>query len=142
MSLFTSLSTRTPPSKRRLALLSVNFLLAMNAYKTWRPYCKMPTADFPSRIRSSRHNCKLSRRDWIRHAVSLLVKHRMCLVEFNKTFNTAQKAAGSSPLNFGRIAKPLRGGGGASAATADGPIPISGGGAANPLTRIQNEEGG
>ncbi|KIM87108.1 hypothetical protein PILCRDRAFT_95952 [Piloderma croceum F 1598] len=53
----------------------------------------------------------------------------------------AQKAASSSPLSFGRIAKPLRGGGGASAAPA-GPVPISGGGAANPLTRIQNEEGG
>ena len=94
MSLFTSLSTRTPPSKRRLASLSVNFLLAMNAYKTWRPYCKMPTADFPSRIRSSRHNCKLSRRDWIRHAVSLLVKHQMCLVEFNNTFNYSAKGGG------------------------------------------------
>ena len=56
-------------------------------------------------------------------------------------FYTAQKAASSSPLTFGRIAKPLRGGGGASAAPA-GPVPVSGGGAANPLARIQNEEGG
>ncbi|TFK42564.1 kinesin heavy chain [Crucibulum laeve] len=55
----------------------------------------------------------------------------------------AQKAATSSPLNFGRIAKPLRGGGGAAPATSV-PTPIQGGGSAtaNPLTRLQNEEGG
>ncbi|KAF7304924.1 Kinesin heavy chain [Mycena kentingensis (nom. inval.)] len=49
----------------------------------------------------------------------------------------AQKTASSSPLSFGRIAKPLRGGGGAG----PGPTPITGGGA-NPLTRVQNEDGG
>ncbi|KAJ6502503.1 kinesin heavy chain [Mycena sanguinolenta] len=54
----------------------------------------------------------------------------------------AQKTASSSPLNFGRIAKPLRGGGGMGA-PASIPTPISGGGgSANPLTRIQNEDGG
>ncbi|KAJ7343437.1 kinesin heavy chain [Mycena albidolilacea] len=54
----------------------------------------------------------------------------------------AQKTASSSPLNFGRIAKPLRGGGGVGA-PASIPTPISGGGgSANPLTRIQNEDGG
>ncbi|KAK7014832.1 kinesin heavy chain [Favolaschia claudopus] len=54
----------------------------------------------------------------------------------------AQKTASSSPLNFGRIAKPLRGGGGMGAPTSV-PTPISGGGgSANPLTRIQNEDGG
>ncbi|KAJ7285812.1 kinesin heavy chain [Mycena rebaudengoi] len=54
----------------------------------------------------------------------------------------AQKAASSSPLNFGRIAKPLRGGGG-TGAPASIPTPISGGGGnANPLTRLQNEDGG
>ncbi|KAJ7155943.1 kinesin heavy chain [Mycena crocata] len=54
----------------------------------------------------------------------------------------AQKAASSSPLNFGRIAKPLRGGGG-TGAPASIPTPITGGGgSANPLTRIQNEDGG
>nr|GAT53202.1 kinesin heavy chain [Mycena chlorophos] len=51
----------------------------------------------------------------------------------------AQKTASSSPLSFGRIAKPLRGGGGAP--TGNMPTPISGGGA-NPLTRVQNEDGG
>ncbi|KAH7889680.1 P-loop containing nucleoside triphosphate hydrolase protein [Phlebopus sp. FC_14] len=54
----------------------------------------------------------------------------------------AQKA---STLSFGRIAKPLRGGGGSSVAAGatSGPIPVSGGGPplANPLARIQNEEG-
>jgi len=54
----------------------------------------------------------------------------------------AQKAA-SSPLSFGRIAKPLRGGGGAPAA-ASIPTPISGGGgnSSSPLGRLQNEESG
>ncbi|KAJ7046801.1 kinesin heavy chain [Mycena alexandri] len=54
----------------------------------------------------------------------------------------AQKTASSSPLNFGRIAKPLRGGGGMGA-PASIPTPITGGGgSSNPLTRIQNEDGG
>ncbi|KAJ7219319.1 kinesin heavy chain, partial [Mycena pura] len=53
----------------------------------------------------------------------------------------AQKTASSSPLNFGRIAKPLRGGGGSGAPGAI-PTPIAGGGgSANPLTRLQNEDG-
>ncbi|EIM90052.1 kinesin heavy chain [Stereum hirsutum FP-91666 SS1] len=51
----------------------------------------------------------------------------------------AQKAAATSSLSFGRIAKPLRGGGGAP--TAGGPTPISGGQSGNPLSRLQNEEG-
>ncbi|KAE9391655.1 kinesin heavy chain [Gymnopus androsaceus JB14] len=53
----------------------------------------------------------------------------------------AQKAA-SSPLSFGRIAKPLRGGGGAPTSTSI-PTPISGGGGnpSSPLGRLQNEEG-
>ncbi|KAF8163319.1 kinesin heavy chain [Crassisporium funariophilum] len=54
----------------------------------------------------------------------------------------AQKAVASSTLNFGRIAKPLRGGGGAS--TVANPMGTSSGGvsSANPLARLQNEEGG
>lgn len=52
----------------------------------------------------------------------------------------AQKTSASSPLNFGRIAKPLRGGGrGAPASTL---TPITSGTSANPLTRIQNEDAG
>ncbi|KAH8106973.1 kinesin heavy chain [Cristinia sonorae] len=55
----------------------------------------------------------------------------------------AQKAATSSPLSFGRIAKPLRGGGGASVSAANtSPNPGLGGGSANPLARLQNEEAG
>ncbi|KIK57805.1 hypothetical protein GYMLUDRAFT_747992 [Collybiopsis luxurians FD-317 M1] len=51
----------------------------------------------------------------------------------------AQKAA-SSPLNFGRIAKPLRGGGGAASTI---PTSISGGAnPSSPLGRLQNEEAG
>ncbi|KAK0459753.1 kinesin heavy chain [Desarmillaria tabescens] len=55
----------------------------------------------------------------------------------------AQKAATTSSLTFGRIAKPLRGGGGTAPPTSV-PVPISGGGGsnANPLARLQNEETG
>ncbi|KAG7452472.1 kinesin heavy chain [Guyanagaster necrorhizus] len=55
----------------------------------------------------------------------------------------AQKAATTSSLNFGRIAKPLRGGGGTVSSTSV-PGPISGGSStnANPLARLQNEETG
>lgn len=54
---------------------------------------------------------------------------------------SAQKAASSSPLSFGRIAKPLRGGGGnAAAITSTGPSPTAG--SANPLARLQNEDSG
>ncbi|KAG7092475.1 hypothetical protein E1B28_008827 [Marasmius oreades] len=55
----------------------------------------------------------------------------------------AQKTV-SSPLSFGRIAKPLRGGGG-SAFSSSVPAPISGAGnppSASPLSRLQNEEAG
>jgi kinesin family member 5 len=51
----------------------------------------------------------------------------------------AQKSATSSSLNFGRIAKPLRGGGGVPAST---PTPITGGTSASPLARLQNEDTG
>ena len=62
------------------------------------------------------------------------------LLRFNHVFCSAQKATSSSSLNFGRIAKPLRGGGGAPPAST--PTPIAGGGISNPLTRIQNDEAG
>ncbi|KAF8964703.1 kinesin heavy chain [Flammula alnicola] len=52
----------------------------------------------------------------------------------------AQKAVTTSTLNFGRIAKPLRGGGGAN--NVSSPIAsTTGGSPANPLARLQNEEG-
>ncbi|KAF5380963.1 hypothetical protein D9615_003970 [Tricholomella constricta] len=55
----------------------------------------------------------------------------------------AQKATTASPLTFGRIAKPLRGGGGAVPPAGPMPAAIGGGvGSANPLTRLQSEEGG
>ena len=47
----------------------------------------------------------------------------------------------SSSLNFGRIAKPLRGGGGTGAVPAQ-TLPSSGGGPANPIARLQNEDAG
>lgn len=51
----------------------------------------------------------------------------------------AQKAVTSSPIGFGRIAKPLRGGGGLGVPTSV-PVPVTGGGSA--LARLQNEEAG
>lgn len=54
----------------------------------------------------------------------------------------AQKAVTSSPLSFGRIAKPLRGGGGANASgTGTSPNSSASSSSANPLARLQNEEG-
>jgi len=54
----------------------------------------------------------------------------------------AQKAASSSPISFGRIAKPLRGGGGA-VPTPTSPPSITGfSGSVNPLARVQSEEAG
>ncbi|KAI0054096.1 kinesin heavy chain [Auriscalpium vulgare] len=52
----------------------------------------------------------------------------------------AQKSSTTSTLSFaGRIAKPLRGGGGAASASVAGPGPVAA--SANPLNRLQNEEG-
>ena len=51
----------------------------------------------------------------------------------------AQKAVTSTPLNFGRIAKPLRGGGGGVSTQ---PLPSTGGGSVNPITRLQNDDAG
>ena len=78
----------------------------------------------------------------IKHGVSpYSIKCNLTLIKIS--ISKAQKAATSSPINFGRIAKPLRGGGGAapSAPTASGP---SGGfsGSVNPLARVQNEDSG
>lgn len=52
---------------------------------------------------------------------------------------TAQKAAGSSPLTSGRIAKPLRGGGGIAAGSSG---PTGGGAPGNTVARLRDEEGG
>ncbi|KAK2466900.1 hypothetical protein APHAL10511_001158 [Amanita phalloides] len=54
----------------------------------------------------------------------------------------AQKAAAASPLSFGRIAKPLRGGGGTQQPSIGATSSITpSASSANPLSRIQNEEG-
>jgi kinesin family member 5 len=61
---------------------------------------------------------------------------------FLSSMNLAQKAAAASPLSFGRIAKPLRGGGGSQQPSVGATSNITPGGSnANPLSRIQNEEG-
>ena len=59
----------------------------------------------------------------------------------------AQKAVASSSLNFGRIAKPLRGGGGGGTGAVSAPtlpttLPSSSGGPSNPIARLQNEDAG
>ncbi|KAL5533324.1 hypothetical protein ACEPAF_5100 [Sanghuangporus sanghuang] len=56
----------------------------------------------------------------------------------------AQKMTSSSPLNFGRIAKPLRGGGVAAPSVPTMSASSSSGfsGSMNPLARVQNEESG
>lgn len=61
------------------------------------------------------------------------------------THSAAQKAATTStPIGFGRIAKPLRGGGGAHLASASSPpTGFAGtGSSGNPLARVQNEDAG
>jgi hypothetical protein len=57
---------------------------------------------------------------------------------------TAQRTANASSLNFGRIAKPLRGGSGSGSGVGSGPGMTSPGGysSANPLARLQGEDGG
>jgi kinesin family member 5 len=63
--------------------------------------------------------------------------------EIDSCASIAQKAAASTTLNFGRIAKPLRGGGGsASTPTNTAPTPLAGGGGGNPIARLQSEETG
>lgn len=63
-----------------------------------------------------------------------------------RTASLEAKAASSSPLAFGRIAKPLRGGGGAAASAASAGAasanPALSNTSSNPLTRLQNEEAG
>ncbi len=59
-------------------------------------------------------------------------------ISFSEICPIAQKVPTSSSLSFGRIAKPLRGGGGAALSTTTasaGPSVTS-----NPLSRVQNEE--
>lgn len=52
----------------------------------------------------------------------------------------AMKPVTSGGINFGRIAKPLRGGGGTASGTPASPG-FGGGSAASPLSRVQSEEG-
>lgn len=58
---------------------------------------------------------------------------------------TAQRTANASSLNFGRVAKPLRGGGGGGGSGIGGGAGMtspSGYSSANPLARLQGEDGG
>lgn len=136
--LLTSSSTRTLRSRKRLVLPNASSLPAMSAYRTWKLSFKMPTAGSRSRTRSSKPNYRPSRNVSIRLEVcGALVAN--CLIIY---LCQAQKAASTSPLTFGRIAKPLRGGGGSGNPTSV-PVPISGGGgSANPLARVQGEDAG
>ena len=102
----------------------------------------MLTEGSPLRTRNSSSSSRLSRSDWTRLGVSR--QHISLVMDFLIPFiSAAQKAATSSPLSFGRIAKPLRGGGGVNASvTSTSPNSSTSSSSANPLTRLQNEEAG
>jgi hypothetical protein len=106
----------------------------------------MRTVGLRSRTRSLKLNYRRLKNGWIKPEVRNSEANRP-VGKFKIDghwlgfIHIAQKAAASSPLSFGRIAKPLRGGGGGPTTTGSAPQPISGGGA-NPLARLQAEETG
>lgn len=136
----TSLSIRTLRSRKRLGLPNESCSQEMSGYRISKRYFKMPTAGLPCRIRSLKLSFRLSGIDWIKREVQYF--HESSSVSTpNSELLPAQRGAVSSPLSFaGRIAKPLRGGGGGgivpSAATETPATVVS----TNPLTRVQNEE--
>lgn len=109
----------------------------MSGYKISKPYFRMLTAGLLCRTRSLKLNFRLSRTDWIRREV-----HNSGSASIQKSdFLLAQKGAVSSPLSFaGRIAKPLRGGGGGVVPSPVTETPAATAVSVNPLTRVQNEE--
>jgi kinesin family protein 5 len=134
-----SLSIRTLRSRRRLELPNESCLQETSGYKISKPYFKMLTGGLPCRTRSLRHSFRLSRTDWIK----LEVQYKSCFVSIQRSeFLPAQKSAVPSPLSFaGRIAKPLRGGGGGVVPSAATETPVATVVSVNPLSRVQNEEG-
>lgn len=137
--LCTSLSIKTLRLRKRLGLPNESYSQETSGYRISKRYFKMPIAGLPCRIRSLRLSFRLSETGWIRREVRYF--HKSSASTLNSEFLPAQKGAVSSPLSFaGRIAKPLRGGGGGgivpSAASETPATPVS----ANSLTRIQNEE--
>jgi len=99
----------------------------------------MQIVGLQSRTKNSKFSYRRSKNGWIKPEVRNSEANRNA--SGIDGFRTAQKAAASTPLSFGRIAKPLRGGGGGPTTTGSAPHPISGGGA-NPLARLQAEETG
>lgn len=136
-----SLSIRTQRLRKRLGLPNESCSQEMNGYRISKRYFKMPTGGLPCRIRSLRLSFRLSGIDWIKREVQYFHESGSGSTP-NSDFLPAQKGAVSSPLSFaGRIAKPLRGGGGGGivpSATTETPgaTVVS----VNPLTRVQNEE--
>lgn len=109
-----------------------------------KPYSKMRIVGLQSRTRSLKLSYRRSKNGWIKLEVRNSEANRpRCKAKINGSWlpYLAQKAVASSPLNFGRIAKPLRGGGGGPTTTGNTPQTISGGGA-NPLARLQAEDAG
>ena len=139
-----SLSTRTRLSRRKLVLPNESCSPEMNGYRILKPCSKMPTVGLPCRTRSLKPSFRLSRTDWIKREVRYInIDESDPPQSRDLNFSLAQKGAVPSPLSFaGRIAKPLRGGGGGvvprattlSETTASTIVP------ANPLAKVQNEE--
>jgi len=137
-----SLSIRTRLSRRKLVLPNESCSPEMNGYRILKLCSKMPTVGLPCRTRSLKPSFRPSRTDWIKREVRYIDESDPPQSR-DLNFSPAQKGALSSPLSFaGRIAKPLRGGGGGVVpraptlpeTTASTIVP------ANPLAKVQNEE--
>jgi len=132
----TSLSIRTLRSRKRLGLPNESCSQEMSGYRISKRYFRMPTAGLPCRIRSLRLSFRLSGTDWIKREVQYFHESGSASTP-NSEFLPAQKGV----VFAGRIAKPLRGGGGGgivpSVATETPAAAIV---SANPLSRVQNEE--
>jgi hypothetical protein len=101
----------------------------------------MPIVGLPFRTRSLKLSFRLSRTDWIKQEVQYIHEPDTHLSGDLKFFFPAQKSSVSSPLSFaGRIAKPLRGGGGGTVPRATSEMAAPPVVPVNPLARVQNEE--
>jgi kinesin family protein 5 len=136
----TSLSIKTLRSRKRPGLPNESCLQEMSGYRTSKRYFKMPTGGLPCRIRSLKVSFRPSGIDWIKREVQYFHESGSSSTP-NSEFLAAQRGAISSPLSFaGRIAKPLRGGGGGIVPSPASETPGATVVSANPLTRAQNEE--
>ena len=112
----------------------------MSGYKILKPYFKMLIVGLPCRTRSLKLSFRLLGTDWIKREVQYFHESGSASIQKSESL-PAQKGAVSSTLSFaGRIAKPLRGGGGGVVPNAATETPAASVVPANPLNRVQNEE--